>query len=180
MKYLSFIFCFVLFATSCKSPEARKPISRTSGSFMKESAKRNKLLYEQEKKQIEQVIAKDSVNKYIASANGFWYFYNNKVEQDTIKPQFGDILSFNYTIKNLNGTIIYSKEELKTQRYVMDKQELFSGLREGLKLMKPNERITFIFPSLKAYGYYGDTKKIGRSIPLICDVTLHSILKTNN
>ena len=54
----------------------------------------------------------------------------------------------------------------------MDQQELFSGLREGLKLMKEGESISFIFPSQKAYGYYGDSDKIGPNVPLICDVSL--------
>ena len=48
------------------------------------------------------------------------------------------------------------KTKLRTQNYVMDKEELFTGLREGLKLMKPGEIVTFLFPSQKAYGYYGD------------------------
>ena len=62
----------------------------------------------------------------------------------------------------------------------MDKQELFTGLREGLKLMKPEESITFIFPSQTAYGYYGDDNKIGTNIPLICEVTLNTIIKNND
>ena len=61
-----------------------------------------------------------------------------------------------------------------------DKQELFTGLREGLKLMKPDESVTFIFPSQKAYGYYGDDNKIGTNIPLICEVTLNTITQEND
>ena len=57
----------------------------------------------------------------------------------------------------------------------MDKQELFTGLREGLKLMKAGETYTFIFPSQKAYGYYGDEKKIGANTPIITQVTVKSI-----
>ena len=70
-----------------------------------------------------------------------------------------------------------TKEELKTQTYAMDQQELFTGLREGLKLMKAGETVTFLFPSQKAYGYYGDENKIGTNIPLICQVTVNSIIK---
>ena len=62
----------------------------------------------------------------------------------------------------------------------MDKEELFTGLREGLKLMKPGETVTFLFPSQKAYGYYGDTNRIGTNTPLICEVTVNSITKTQN
>jgi len=57
----------------------------------------------------------------------------------------------------------------------MDQEEIFSGLREGLKLMKAGETITFLFPSDKAYGYYGDENKIGANISIICTVTINSI-----
>jgi FKBP-type peptidyl-prolyl cis-trans isomerase len=62
----------------------------------------------------------------------------------------------------------------------MDKQELFTGLREGLKLMKPGDDITFIFPSQKAYGYYGDDNKIGTNVPLICKVKLNTITQEHD
>ena len=60
----------------------------------------------------------------------------------------------------------------------MDQEEIFTGLREGLKLMKPGETVTFLFPSQKAYGYYGDKNKIGTSTPVICEVTVNSIIQT--
>lgn len=41
--------------------------------------------------------------------------------------------------------------------------------------MKTGETVTFLFPSQKAYGYYGDDNKIGRNTPLICEVTVNSI-----
>ena len=62
----------------------------------------------------------------------------------------------------------------------MDKEELFTGLREGLKLMKPTESVTFIFPSQKAFGYYSDDNKIGTNITLICEVTLNTITQNND
>jgi FKBP-type peptidyl-prolyl cis-trans isomerase len=58
----------------------------------------------------------------------------------------------------------------------MDKQELFSGLREGLKLMKSGETVTFMFPSQKAFGYYGDEDRIGINVPLKCEVSVNSII----
>jgi gliding motility-associated peptidyl-prolyl isomerase len=168
--------CFIF---SCKSPEARQPVSSTSGSFIKESAERNKKLNQREQKQITAIINSNPERDYVASESGFWYFYNTKVEQDTIKADFGDIVNFNYNVKDFSGNEIYSFEEIPTQNYAMDQEELFTGLREGLKLMKPGETVTFLFPSQKAFGYYGDTKKIGTNIPLICQVTVHSITQNN-
>lgn len=165
-------------ATGCKTPEARKPISETSGSFIKESVARNKKLYEDQKAKIESIIANAPDTEYIASKSGFWYTYKIKVENDSLKtPQFGDIVNFNFNISDIDNNEIYSKEQLKTREYAMDKQEIFTGLREGLKLMKAGESVTFIFPSQKAYGYYGDENKIGTNVPLICDVTVNSITK---
>lgn len=41
MKISYFIFLALITFASCKSPEAREPISKASGSFIKESAERN-------------------------------------------------------------------------------------------------------------------------------------------
>jgi len=162
---------------SCKTPEARRPVSVKTGSFIDASIERNKKLNANEKAFIENLMKQQKID-YIASESGFWYYYNNKVEIDTLKtPDFGDIVNYNYNVKTLNGSTIYSVETIKTQTYAMDKQELFTGLREGLKLMKTGETVTFLFPSQKAYGYYGDENKIGRNTPLICEVTINSIIQ---
>jgi gliding motility-associated peptidyl-prolyl isomerase len=178
MKQLQFIL--IILFLGCKSPEARPPKTIKSGSFLKESALRNKQLNEAERLTIEKVISKQN-EIYATSKYGFWYRYIKKNDNDTITPKFGDVVEFNYNISNINGQKIYSKTEIGPQTYAIDQEELFSGLREGLKLMKPNEQIKFIFPSHKAYGYYGDGKKIGRNTPLICEVTLiHINQKQNN
>lgn len=174
-KTLAIIILATLVVVSCKSPEARRPVSVKTGSFIDASVERNKKLNAREQAIIEKLL-KDQNRDYTASQSGFWYYYNNKVDSDSLKtPGFGDIVTFNYNVKTLNGHLVYSKEDTKTQTYAMDKQQLFTGLREGLKLMKTGETVTFLFPSQKAYGYYGDEHKIGTNMPLICEVTVHSI-----
>lgn len=179
-RALLVISILVLGFTSCKSPEARKPISQKTGSFIKISAERNKKLYTEETKVIKNIIKKDTSRTYFASESGFWYYYNTKVEQDTIQPSFGDIVNFDYDVKDFNGNEIYSDEDIDARDYAMDQEVIFTGLREGLKLMKPGETVTFLFPSQKAYGYYGDKKKIGTNTPVICEVTVNSITQTQN
>lgn len=175
MNKLIISVVIILTFLGCKTPEARKPVSTKTGSFINASIERNKNLNAQEQAIIEKIM-KQQNNHYIASESGFWYYYNTKVDIDSLQtPRFGDIINYNYNIKALNGDLIYSKESLKTQNYAMDKQELFTGLREGLKLMKTGETVTFIFPSQKAYGYYGDENKIGTNMPIICEVTINSI-----
>lgn len=175
-KFLTLLIVF-LTLINCKTPEARKPVSVNSGSFLDESIERNKALHQEQKALFETYMNKHSDVDFITTPNGFWYYYNSEKSTDTITAKFGDIVNFNFNIKKINGDIIYSKEDLKTRNYKMDQEKLFSGLREGLKLMKAGENATFLFPSQKAFGYYGDNNKIGTNIPIICEVTVNTITK---
>lgn len=177
MNKIILILLGLLFFVSCKSPEARKPISVKTGSFIDASVERNKKLNAKEQASIQKILSEKKVD-YLRSQSGFWYYYNTKSEIDSLKtPSFGNIVNFNYEVKNLSGEIIYSKDEIKTQTYAIDQQEIFTGMREGLKLMKAGETVTFLFPSQKAYGYYGDQNKIGTNVPIICEVTVNSIIE---
>lgn len=167
----------LLLVFACKSPEARQPITKKSGSFIQESAERNIKLNQAEGDRIKEILSILPDSSYVSSESGFWYRYVNRVEEDTLKPEFGDLVKYNLTVRNLDSTLIYSEKELGERSYLMDKAELFTGLREGLKLMKPSETVIFYFPSQKAYGYYGDDNRIGTNQPLICEVTLNSIFK---
>ncbi|HLT49066.1 gliding motility-associated peptidyl-prolyl isomerase GldI [Aequorivita nionensis] len=178
------LFYFLFFSAviiSCKSPEARSPVQSHSGTFIKESAERNKKIYDDEKIFIGEIIANDSTHNYISSENGFWYFYNKRDTATTEMPDFGDVVKFSYDIKDLNGSLILSEKENGLQHYKVDQsnQDLISGVREGIKLMKEGETVTFLFPSYKAYGYYGIEEKLGSNIPVQSTVTLHSIEQSN-
>ena len=174
-KFFSAFIIFVFFVSACKTPEAREPVKQFSGSFIKESVERNKKRYQEEEEIIRQIIQNDSTVTYIASKSGFWYKYIIKDTVNTIKPKDGDLVVFDYNINDVFGNSIYKKEVLSPKSYLINKEELISGLRDGLKLMKVGETITFLFPSHKAHGYYGDTDKIGVNIMLESTVTLKSI-----
>lgn len=171
------LFFMLITMGACRSPEARKPIVKTSGHFLEQSASRNKKLQAQQEKHIQNLIKKDSTHQYFGSSHGFWYRYDEKKELDTLTPHYGDLVKFNYDIATLEGKIIYSRKTIGAREYLIDKEDIFKGLRLGLKLMKPGETVTFYFPSYMAFGYYGDQEKIGRNTPIRSTVTLYSIEK---
>jgi gliding motility-associated peptidyl-prolyl isomerase len=172
-KHILFV-AVTIFIASCSEKQARHPISHSSGTFMKESIERNKKLNEQEKLAITKIIQKDTAFIYNRSEKGFWYAYENK-STENVFPVKGDVVNFDYEITDLYGNNIYTAEELKTQTYHVDKQNIMSGLRNGIKLMHKGDKVKFIFPSQSAYGYHGDDKKIGTNQPIICLVTLNEI-----
>jgi gliding motility-associated peptidyl-prolyl isomerase len=192
MKNLTKIgLLFVIFITflSCKQQQARMPLSRSSGTFMKESAARNKKLIAGEEGKIDSIIKSNPKIQYIASKKGYWYHYEIRNEKDTLRPKKGDVAQFDYEILDLKGNVLYSEVELRPQTYVVDKQNIMMGLRDGIKLMHKNEKVTFLFPSHMAYGYRGDTKRIQTNQPIIVTVTLNDfkpqakaeeVIKTQN
>lgn len=163
--------------TSCKQhQEARRPVSQSSGSFMKQSIARNKKLIAGEEDQIISVIKSNPAKKYIASKKGYWYYYESRNLTDSLTPKKGDIALFDYEIKDLKGNIIYSEAELQPQVYKVDKQEIMMGLRDGIKLMHKTEKVNFLFTSHMGYGFHGDNNKIGTNQPLSCTVTLRDFM----
>jgi len=176
-KVLLIVFFSAILVSSCKQhQEARRPISHSSGSFMKQSIARNKKMIAKEEDQIAAVIKSDKTKQYIASKKGYWYYYESRNLTDTLTPKKGDIAFFDYEIKDLQGNIIYSKEELEPQIYKVDKQEIMMGLRDGIKLMRKKEKVQFLFTSHMGYGYHGDNNKIGTNQPLFCTVTLNDFM----
>ncbi|HET8887215.1 MAG TPA: gliding motility-associated peptidyl-prolyl isomerase GldI [Salinimicrobium sp.] len=182
MKKIIFTLIAAITLVACKfgDQEARRPVSQKSGSFIDESIEMNKQLVAEEEEIIKKIIEKDSTEEYHASNGGFWYYYQEQDTSATKTPKFGDTVIFDYDITTLDDQVIYSEEELSTRTYVMDKEDIFSGLREGLKIMKEGETVTFLFPSHKAFGFYGDKGKIGTNIPIKSTVTLIDIKSETN
>lgn len=175
MKYQLFWILIYSVLVSCQDIEPRRPVSASSSSFINESIQRNKKRSAEEEAAIQEIITKDKDHTYLTSEHGFWYYYNSRDTLSTIKPKFGDEVVFDYSISDIEGNTIYPKKTLSNIVYRIDKEDLFYGLREGLKLMRTGETMTFLFPSYHAFGYYGDNDKIGTNIPIRSTVTLHSI-----
>lgn len=157
---------------SCSQQQARRPLTQTSSKFMKESVSRNIKLIANEEALIDSVIQKHPERKYTASKKGYWYYYEKQNTADTLTPKRGDVAYFDYEIADLKGNVIYSEVELKPQTYLVDKQNILMGLRDGIKLMHKNEKVSFLFPSHLGHGYRGDNDRIPPNLPLIVTVNL--------
>lgn len=176
MKQFLYIF-LIATLVSCGGPEPRKPIKAKTGSIIRKSVERNKELLGMEEKQIMEIIKNDSLNTYFSSGIGSWYHYIQKNDNSDYLPQTDDLVYLEYNMINFNNDTIYSKEHIGTLTYKVDKQDLFPGLRNSIKLLKENESATFFFPSSLAYGYHGDSNKIGVNTPIKSTITILKIDK---
>jgi gliding motility-associated peptidyl-prolyl isomerase len=180
MKKFVLSLLVLMLIVSCGEPEPRKPVQVKSGSFFKESVERSKKILELETEVIEKLIKKDSLREYLTSTSGFWYTYENQKDSSGYLPQSNDVLLLTYNIMSLSGDTIYKVKDIGLVEHAVDKSQLFPGLRNAVKLLRKEEVATFIFPSSQAYGYKGDTDKIGPNVPIKSSVSILEIKKDSS
>ena len=162
-------------AVACAKREARRPVMVKTDTFLKESAKKNRELLEDQEAVMDSIIACNTLHSYLSSKDGFKYYYISENAIADPLPKFGDRVEFTYSLSDIYGKEIYSKEDTKVITYYVDKQELFQGLRQAIKLLKVYEEAVFFFPSEIAFGYHGDNEKIGINKPIRAEVHILKI-----
>ena len=180
MRYLITLAIACIVMVSCQDPQPRRPLEVQGGSFLKQSADRNRRLLQLEDSLMLEVIELDSLHVYIESASGFRYYYEQRLSDAGYLPQTDDLITFTYDLRTWNGDTIYTREEIGIIRYKVDKQELFPGLASSVKLLREGETATFLYPSSLGYGYKGDRDRIGPNLPLKSTLTLMNIEKESN
>jgi gliding motility-associated peptidyl-prolyl isomerase len=168
------ILILILVLSSCQQQEARRPISHSKSYTLADTSEQMKKLNTIEEAKVKAYIQRDSMTNYIASSNGYWFAYLNKVEEGN-SPKTEDVVQLSYEILDLNNQIIYSKEELGIKTYKVDKEDFIPALQQGVKLMKIGETVKFVIPSYNAFGVAGDENKIGMNQSIISIVTLLNI-----
>lgn len=161
----------------CNGPEPRRPVQAKSSTFFGGDIERNKKLLANEERQIKDLIAADSLHLYEASSSGSWYYYERRTNSDNDYPEAGDVVTLTYELLSLENDTIYTQDEIGEIRYVVDKQEIFKGLGDAIKLLKANEKATFLFPSSVAYGITGDNNRVGINVPLKATISILNIEK---
>ncbi len=169
-----------LILLGCRENEARWPVEVKGGSFLSQSAERNIRLLQQEEALMERLIAGDSAHSYLASSSGSKYYYLQRNPEEGYLPRTDDLVTLSYDVLSWGNDTIYSRPEIGTLRYKVDKQELFPGLRNSVKLLQEGESAVFYFPSSLAYGYHGDNDRIGPNIPIKVRLDILSIEKQSD
>lgn len=173
MKLRLTIAIILLIVVACAKPAPRRPKQHGTHNFYKEVIESNKKLNAIEKKRLENWITQDTIHQYKTSANGLWYYYNQKDSIGVeVSPKAEQVVTINFDVRDINDAIIYEKQ---TKDYKVDKEDFILGLQDGIKLMKKGETITFVIPSYRAYGVTGDGNKIKGNQALKSTITLIDI-----
>ncbi len=167
----SFIFIFIIIFFSCnreKSNEKRFVIKHTKESLQEV----NKLLVDKDTEIIENYIKRRGWDMAVTET-GLWYEIYEKGNGIEIKRN--DLITYNYSVWLLDGTLCYTSDSLGAGSFIVGKGRVESGLEEGVLMLNIGSKSRFIMPPHLAHGLIGDENRIPARATLIYDVEIIDI-----
>ncbi len=131
-------------------------------------------LHRQEEQDIEAYVKRRNLTMK-TSGTGLRFLILQEGEGE--KAAKGDFVKVNYKVELLDGTLCYSSDKKGPQAFVVEKDQVESGIHEGIKLLARGGKAKFILPSHLAYGLTGDQDKIPPQSPVVYDIELIEIEK---
>ena len=172
MKLLSLvIIIFSLFFYACENEVTKQS---TAPKISKQQLKKELLKSNNHFLKIEDQNIQDYIQRhgYHMSKTGTGLYYEVYKTTKGTAAKIGDMAVMNYSVRLLNGTLIYDSEQDGLKEFVISKGGVESGLEEGILLLKSGERARFILPSHLAFGWVGDHNRIPKKAVLVYDIEL--------
>ena len=172
-KFFSIIFpVFILVLISCNDNPRQVNMAKVKNSEMKKPLlKANRGLVIKENEEIDAYVRRRNWQMQNTGSGLRYRFYKNGTGD---LAQAGNYAFINYKITLLDGSECYRTKD-KPERFLIDQDNVESGLHEGIKLMRVGDKAIFILPPHLAHGLIGDQEKIPPLATIIYDVELVSI-----
>lgn len=161
------LFLIPFFLVGCRQ-KTEQPNSLTP-ELMEALIKANQKLIENESGQIDNYL---QLKKLKMSETGTGLRYVIIEEGGGKKASPGMIATVRFKLSLLDGTLCYQSDSATGDKFMIDKDQVESGLHEGIKLMNQGGKAKFILPSHLAHGLAGDQNCIKARSPVIYDIEL--------
>ena len=163
------LFVFVLCSSCENESDTEEKATVEEAQMVDPLIKANKHMVDVEEEAIDNLVKRYNWD-VIESGTGLRYMIYEKGNGQ--KSANGLIARIAYSIKLINGTLLYSSETDGEKEFLIGKDEVESGLHEGILFMRGGDKAKFILPSHLAFGLIGDQNKIPARATLIYDVEL--------
>jgi FKBP-type peptidyl-prolyl cis-trans isomerase FkpA len=162
------ILCFL----SCSDSSKDNRMAKTKGSeFKKPLLKANKGLIVKERDEIDAYVLRRNWQMEKSGSGLRYMIYKKGAGEIAIAGKYALI---NYKITLLDGTECYRSKD-KPERFLIDRDNVESGLHEAIKLMHEGDKAIIILPPHLAHGLIGDQDKIPPLSTIIYDVELVAV-----
>ncbi|MFT6166809.1 MAG: FKBP-type peptidyl-prolyl cis-trans isomerase [Vicingaceae bacterium] len=105
-----------------------------------------------------------------ATGTGLRYYIYQTNQGDSIQSK--DFAFIIYVLTSLEGDTLYQSPHGKLQEFIVDYDNVESGLHEGIKRMRVGEKAYFILPAHLAHGISGDNAAISSQTTLVYNIHL--------
>lgn len=174
MFKLSFmLFAIISIAQSCGN--SNKNSHSTAGVKNLDSSlvEANKMYVKRESDEIDQYVARHNWKMNVTGTGLRYMITKRGTGQET--PGIEQHVKVDYRISLLDGTLCYSSEKDGPKDFVVGKDNIETGLHEGIQYMHVGDEATFILPSHLAHGLMGDGNKIPAKASVVYQIKLISI-----
>ena len=165
------IVLLVLAIHSCQE-EVKQPVKINENDFKESMIELNKAKVKMENEQIYSFVKRYNW-PVIKTGTGLRYYVYENGEGEMAKANM--TAKIDYCVTLLNGDTAYTSKEAGPQEFLINMDNVESGLHEGIQHLRVGDRAKLILPSYLAHGLLGDSKKIPPKTSIVYDVKLLSI-----
>lgn len=152
------IIVLLLGLSSCSSSQSRKEQRAKSSSIsLDRYIELNKQMVDDEQKIIGRYVEENKLDMN-RTQTGLWYAIREPGSGDKIVS--GKVVTLNYEIRLLDGTLCYSSQRDGQKVFLVGQGGVEAGLEEGILMLKPGGKATFLMPPHLAHGLVGDDDQI--------------------
>jgi FKBP-type peptidyl-prolyl cis-trans isomerase len=163
------IFCISLLSLLLLACESEPKPKKNRVPKAKELVEMNKAMIKAERIQIDKFIERKGWKmEETGSGLRFWQYWDGF--GDSIKV--GQEVEMNLIVTLLNGDTCYSYKSYGSEKFVVERQSMETGLHEAVQLMQRGAKAKVILPSHLAHGVTGDMNKIPQRSTVIYDVEI--------
>lgn len=173
VKLFFMLFTIIGIAQSCGNSNKNGHSSAGVKNLDSSLVEANKMYVKRESDEIDQYVARHNW-KMSTTGTGLRYMITKKGEGKET-PAVDQRVKVDYKISLLDGTLCYSSEKEGPKDFVVGRDNIETGLHEGIQYMHVGDEATFILPSHLAHGLLGDGNKIPAKASVIYQIKLLSI-----
>ncbi len=152
------IFLLSLLAIAGCKEKIHQPVKEINMNELKEPLMNvNRKISREEKLAIDGYVKRRNWNM-TETGTGVRYMIIEQGSEET--PASGDVVIIDFEISLLDGTVCYTSKESGPEHFVVDYDNVESGMNEAIKYLHKGDKAIIIIPSHRAFGLAGDMAKI--------------------
>lgn len=167
-KLFMLYFSISVILISCgNDPQYNKPTTVIKDTITEPLIKVNQQITESERRDIDNFVKRKG---WPMTETGTGLRYSIYKPGNGAQIKGGDLVTVDFEITLLNGQLCYTSEETGSEEFVVDHDNVESGLHEAIKYLHVGDKAKIIIPSHLAFGLTGDSDKIPPLSPIVYDL----------